>query len=90
MAVALIAHVSEDGYLYGAGLADEHSVNWRYWHPTGSEECQADGHHCSLVTLKIDNPGDAEVMTRHGSNEQYHSDGYEAWNYLRIIGQEIA
>ena len=84
MATVIRVHASEDGYLYGAAPADEISAHDSYWHPV-SGDCEP----CTLTLWEIPEAGDAEVICRHGTSEQYHSDGYECMNYLHVIGTEI-
>lgn len=79
----ITVHSSQDGYLYGAEF--DMALRDKFWHPAGDSECSP----CELSLWEIDDYGDAEVITRHGTSDQYHSDGYECMNYLRIIGREI-
>ena len=83
-------HQSEDGYLFGCVLAAPENASNRYWHPSGSEDCQP----CTLSVWEIPEydgqSGIVDTLLAHGTSDQVHKDGYEAQNYLNIIGKPVS
>jgi hypothetical protein len=74
----LIAHVSEDGYMYGAGWADDGAGAGRYWH-LATDECEP----CFLESIDIPDNLDAWPWLAQGTSDQEFSDGYEAWSAIQ-------
>lgn len=82
--IAIIAHVTEDGYLLGADEASPAAYGNRYWHPAGETDC----HPCTIEEWHVSTDV-APLFTVHGTSEQHYSDGYDAYGALCKLGVQV-
>ena len=81
---ALLARVTEDGYLLGCTDDFTHGWDDNYWADYYEESAQD----LNIDTLEIEVPANmVDALLKHGTSEQVYSDGYDAWQKVLADGK---